>query len=258
MSGSIDSSLVVSAVWRYPVKGLGGESLPAAEVLSERGIDGDRRWMLAVRDVAGLLAGDEKWLPWNYARTLKSSARLAGLRASLSKDVLTVAHGDDVVRGVPQEPADKRQLEEFLRGALNDDDIFLADCQAHPAWDDENTPLTVLFSASVSDLSRHAGVSLSPIRFRANLIVEGGAPWNEREHFGGVLTVGDALQLSIIEGVERCPATQVNPQTGERDCNVPEMLLRHFQYNEMGVKCKILQGGKVAAGESAQWQSYDA
>lgn len=38
----------ISQVWRYPVKGMAGESLPAC-VLTERGLQGDRLW--AVRDL---------------------------------------------------------------------------------------------------------------------------------------------------------------------------------------------------------------
>jgi uncharacterized protein len=38
----------ISEVWRYPVKGMAGESLSAC-VLTDRGLQGDRRW--AVRDI---------------------------------------------------------------------------------------------------------------------------------------------------------------------------------------------------------------
>ena len=245
----------VSGVWRYPVKGLGGECLSSAEILPERGIAGDRRWMLAVNDASGLLNGEEKWRPWQYSLTLKKTEQLAFLHASLHGESLhiTTATGDSV-RGDMQSVEGRKEVENFLRDFLADDSIVLTDCESRPVWDDKNTPLTVLFTETVSAFAQESGTLLESERFRANVILEGGTARDEEKRSNEVLRVGEKVQLSAMEGVDRCAATRVNPKTGARDINVPENLVRLWKHNIMGVKCDVVNGGRLSVGDSAFWE----
>ncbi|MGI9296618.1 MAG: MOSC domain-containing protein [Gammaproteobacteria bacterium] len=248
-------SFFVAAVWRYPVKGLGGESLPAAEISPGRGIAGDRRWMMATADVSALLCGREKWRPWNYGPTLKKDPRLSDLHSSLQNGALTIrARGGDSVCGDPEDDGARRRIENFLRDFFADDSIALADCDSRPAWDYADSPLTALFTADAADLSRRIGAPLSPERFRANIVIDGGEALDEMNHIGDTLHLGEEAELTAVEGVARCAATRVNPHTGERDINIPEMLSRHYRRNEMGIKCAVRRGGTVAAGDPAGWR----
>ena len=251
----MSAALFVDSVWRYPVKGLGGESLPSAEILPERGIAGDRRWMLATSDVSALLSGREEWRPWNYGPSLKKDARLAMLSASLQNGALTIrSRSGDSVCGEPEDGGARRNMEMFLRDFFADDSIFLADCDSRPAWDYKNAPLTALFSASVDDLSEYAGTPLAAERFRANILIRGGAADDETNHFGESLLLGAAAELAAMEGVPRCAATRVNPETGARDINTPGVLMRRSQKNEMGIKCAVRRGGTVSVGARAFWK----
>lgn len=69
----VEQKVVVSNIWRYPIKGLAGESLTTTILSSGRGIVYDRRWLLATADTAPLLNGNDKWRPWNYGLTLKKA-----------------------------------------------------------------------------------------------------------------------------------------------------------------------------------------
>src|SRR5689334_14820618 len=60
----------VAALWRYPVKSLGGEQLDRADI-GARGLRGDRLW--AVRDVEGDITATARRLP----ALLTASARYA-------------------------------------------------------------------------------------------------------------------------------------------------------------------------------------
>ncbi|MBE8158330.1 MAG: MOSC domain-containing protein, partial [Betaproteobacteria bacterium] len=252
------SPLSIAAVWRYPVKGLGGELLSAAEILPERGIAGDRRWLLAAAapaGVAALLSGEEKWRPWNYGLTLKKDARLAFLRASLRGEILTIdekSGGETICCDMETEDG-REAADEFLRGVLKDDSVYLADCESRPVWDDK-TPLTALFCASVADLSEKCGVEVVAERFRANIVLDGGAAWDELNRGGGVLRLEAEVKLAAVAGVERCAATRVNPKNGARDINVPESLVRHYSRNTMGIHCGVMCGGKIIAGGGAVWE----
>ena len=50
----------------------------------------------------------------------------------------------------------------------------------------------------------------------------------------------------------RCPATQVDLETGERDCDVPRLLREHFGHADLGVHAAVLEGGRVAVGDSLE------
>ncbi len=249
------TTLSIAAVWRYPVKGLGGELLGRAGVLAGRGICGDRRWMFAASDVSPLLAGKKEWRPWNYGPTLKRDARLASMRASLHNGELKIETRDgNEVCADPENENGRQQIEKFARDFLGDNSLFLADCERRPVWDDANTPLTVLFSESLADLSRHCKTPLAAERFRANVVINGGAAWDEMRNIGGDFCIGDKTILTATEGVDRCAATRVNPQTEERDINIPEMLVRHYHRNEMGIKCAVRCGGEIVTGDCAAWK----
>ena len=245
---------VLSEVWRYPVKGLGGQRLSAAVIVPGRGIAEDRRWLLAHSPADKMLAGGEPWRPWDYALTLKKTAQLASLRAAVEGNnlIITAADGQSV-GGNPQAPAERFKIEFFLRKFLQDERLSLVDCESRPAWDYPRTPITVLFAATVADLAQHTGAALAAARFRANIIIDGGVAWAETRHNGGMLSLGDKVRLSVGAGVGRCAATTVNPESGVRDINVPQTLVRHYGHNMCGIKCVVLQGGKVAAGAPVSW-----
>ena len=55
-------------------------------------------------------------------------------------------------------------------------------------------------------------------RFRANLYFSGAPAWHELEWVGQELLAGRA-RLRVVKRIPRCPATQVNPETAERDAD---------------------------------------
>lgn len=253
------SPLSISAVRRYPVKGLCGELLPEAEILPRRGIAGDRRWLVAsvpAESVSALLSGAEKWRPWNYGLTLKKDARLAFLGASMRGEILTLEdkQGGGTISCDMETEDGREAADEFLREILKDESVYLADCEKQPAWDDKQTPLTALFLASVGELEKKLGAPVSAERFRANIVLDGGAPRDEWNYLGKALRLGAEVKLSAAGGVERCAATRVNPKTGARDMDIPEELVRHYSRNEMGIECGVIAGGKIFAGDGAAWE----
>jgi len=48
----------------------------------------------------------------------------------------------------------------------------------------------------------------------------------------------------------RCPATEVNPLTAERDANPVAELRAHFQHADLGVHAEVLEGGRIAMGSA--------
>jgi uncharacterized protein YcbX len=63
---------------------------------------------------------------------------------------------------------------------------------------------------------------------RANVYVAGWPVWSELDLLGKVLAVGPFTRLKVVKRIVRCAATNVDPQSGIRDLNVPLTLLRTY------------------------------
>ncbi len=56
-------------------------------------------------------------------------------------------------------------------------------------------------------------------------------------------------RLRVIGRIERCAATNVNPETAARDMNIPLALKRGFGHVDMGVYAKVLTAGEITLGD---------
>jgi uncharacterized protein YcbX len=101
--------------------------------------------------------------------------------------------------------------------------------------------------ASVRELSRVAGREVDPLRFRANVYLDGLAPWAEFGWLDKAIEIGPA-RLDVFARTTRCEATSVDPATGTRDMAVPAELARTWGHQDFGVYAKVAAGGLVAAG----------
>jgi hypothetical protein len=104
--------------------------------------------------------------------------------------------------------------------------------------------------ASVRELENVVGAPVDPLRFRGNIHVEGLAPWAEFDLVGQVLTAASGVRLKVTKRIERCAATNVDPDTGIRDLEIPKSLMRSYGHFDCGIYAEVLSGGSVANGES--------
>jgi uncharacterized protein YcbX len=109
--------------------------------------------------------------------------------------------------------------------------------------------LSLINLASVRDLERVVGRPVHPLRFRANLYFDGGTAWEEFAWVGRRLEIGGA-RLEVVDRIERCAATDVDPVTGARDMNLPRTLARGFGHVDMGVYAAVTAAGEIAVGAS--------
>jgi uncharacterized protein YcbX len=92
------------------------------------------------------------------------------------------------------------------------------------------------------------GLSVHPLRFRANLYVSGWPAWHEFELLGRTLAIG-AARLKVVKRITRCAAVNVDPKTALRDLEIPPALMRHFGHNECGIYAEVIAGGAIATGD---------
>ena len=117
-------------------------------------------------------------------------------------------------------------------------DEKLAQLAVH--FDPETTTLTV---------ERGGRQPMDPLRFRANLTVTGAERWEERDWIGYDLAIGEA-RLRVEEPIERCAATNVDPNTATRDMNIPMVLERGFGHVEFGVYARVTTPGTIRPGDA--------
>ena len=55
--------------------------------------------------------------------------------------------------------------------------------------------------------------------------------------------------LRVVKGTTRCPATEVNPETFERDINPVEELRTLYGHIELGIHAEVIEGGRIATGD---------
>lgn len=247
-------SIIVSGLYRYPVKGLSAEALQTVELRPGRTIPHDRRFAVA-HGTAPIDPAAPKWLPKAHFLQLMSNPRLAAVVAEYDAAATTLAlrrGGRVVARGDLSTQTGRTVIEQFfaaymtaeMRGAPK-----LVD-RGDEAFSDADAPfVSIINRASVTDLERVVGSPVDPGRFRGNILVEGAAPWAEFGWVGRRLRVGSA-ELTVEDRIGRCAATNVDPVTGQRDMTVPRDLLRGFGHDDCGIYARVTVGGAVSPGDS--------
>ena len=56
--------------------------------------------------------------------------------------------------------------------------------------------------------------------------------------------------MRVVSPITRCAATEVNPDTAERDLDTVAALRRHFGHNLMGIYAEVTEGGPIAVGDT--------
>jgi uncharacterized protein YcbX len=91
------------------------------------------------------------------------------------------------------------------------------------------------------------GRPVDPLRFRANVYVEGLAPWAEFGWLDKEVAIGPTRH-QVFARIKRCDATNVDPTTAARDMAIPATLLRTWGHQDFGIYAKVVAGGTVSVG----------
>lgn len=243
---------VIEKIIRYPMKGLSGIETPTIDLQKAKPLAGDRVFALA----HGASQWDPlmpEWRPKSDFVTLVRTERLAALDLSLDDDgtIALSREGRQVVRGNPDTPAGRAILEQFFAAYLGDEArgrIQIARAAGHALTDVPSPFISLINLESVKDLERVAKAPLDPIRFRGNIHLSGLKHWVERDWIGRELTMGSA-RFKVMEPINRCAATHVNPTTAERDLNLVRSLSDGFGHVEMGVYAQVIADGEIKSSD---------
>ncbi len=243
----------VRHLWRYPVKGLSPESLDHVLLAPGEGLPYDRAFAVAHGNTLFDPLAPE-WLPKHNFLMLAKNPRLAALSTSWDEATQTLTilrDGRQVSRGVLTSPVGRAMIAEFLEAFLKDEvrgTPRVVTAGGHMFSDHKEKVVSIINAASLHDLARVAGIELNPARFRANVMIDGLAPWTELDLVGRRIHLGGA-RLLVTKRIDRCPATSANPDNGKVEINVPKVLRKGFGHIDFGVYARVLDGGPVAVGD---------
>jgi uncharacterized protein YcbX len=246
----------IEYLYRYPVKGLTAEALERVKVERGGAIPWDRAFALAHGD-AGFDPAHPAWLPkWNFMCLMKHAraARLFSVFDPRSGILSIMApDGTGVEANALTQPGRER-IGAFLTQYLGEEARGTPTFHYVPGhgFGDQKIPVVSLNNlASLRDYESKLGTRRHRRRFRANIWFSGAQPWAERDWIGRELQIGGAV-VRVIKPTTRCPATQVNPETAERDADPVAELHSLYGHADLGVHAEVIEGGMVATGDAIE------
>ena len=230
----------VEAIFRYPVKSMGGERLEVAE-LGWYGLEGDRR--LAFRRM-----DDRSGMPWLTASKLPDLLLFTphpsedGAQRDLPTHIRTPdgeempVFGEDLAREVGRRYGAPVQMMQLRHG------IF------------DEASISVIALDTVGEIGRLAGRSLDVRRFRPNVVVRllRSGPFQEDEWLSGVLSFGegdDAPAITVTMRDVRCSMVNLDPDSASPAPEVLKAIVRAHQ-NTAGIYAAVTRTGQLAVGQT--------
>lgn len=244
---------VLKNIYRYPIKGLSAQPLTRIVLEAKKPFPHDRVFAL-VRPGAPFDTGDPRWGKKGLFVMLMLEEALARVRTMLDVETLQLTITQDnhqlIVADLNDEHARARVEEIFwqLVPAFRSAPTLVRARDGH-FMDKPDNVMSLINLATVRSLEEQWGYKIDPLRFRANFYIDDARPWEEFEWVGSDIQIGDGL-FRVDRRNGRCGATNVNPETGRRDLDLPGSLRAAFGHKELGIYLVAREGGRVAVGDS--------
>ncbi|HEY5290531.1 MAG TPA: MOSC domain-containing protein [Caulobacteraceae bacterium] len=243
----------IATLYCHPIKGFTPQKVASALLETGAAFPGDRLW--AVED------GPSGFDPEHPGHISKSRFTVLAKMAEVA-----LAHTDyDVATGKVSAVAPGRTdfhaslaeetgrvgfaawLSELL-GATASGPLRLLEGGGHRFLDHPQGHISIISLASVRDFEARLGKPVDPLRFRANLYVDGWPAWAENDWVGRELTLGEA-RARVFAPITRCAAPDVDPTTAQRDIEVTTRLHQFYGHLLSGIYVQVTDGGRVAEGD---------
>jgi len=248
-------TIELKAIKRYPVKGLSGIEMPAADISAHQMLKDDRRFIIATQSSVGQ-DGVHEWARKSNFLQLVNTPKLAELGIEYDDATTTLSilrNGRAICKGNLEDKMGRTVVEDFLKAFLKNDAAGTPKIYSVPdvSFGDMKEPyISVINLASVRDFGdRIVQKEIDPMRFRGNLLIDGLEPWAELKWEEGQIVRINGVDFRVIHPITRCKATSVNPGTAESDINVPLMLRKGLNHLYIGVYVEPVNSGQIRPGD---------
>jgi uncharacterized protein YcbX len=256
----IDQNAHIHSIYRYPVKGLSPELLLNTTLVPGATLAADRLYAIE-NGPSNFDPLAPRHQPKMRYLMLMRNERLAKLRTHFKDEdhTLTVKlEGRETARGDLREVNGRTRIEQFFAKFCADElrgppRILFA--PGHSFSDVAKKVVSIINMASVAELENAIGAPVHHLRFRGNVYLEGWPAWSEFDLIGREITMA-GTRLKVIKRIVRCAATNVDPDTGQRDLSIPETLMKSFGHADCGVYAEVVTGGAIRVGDMAQTGNF--
>ena len=255
------------SISRFAVKGLPGEFIPSASLEQGRGIQNDRRYAFALADTdfdplhPRPLPKINFLMQMRFARLARLTSRYDDATATLT---IQSPQGTLAV-GRLERAEDRAMIERAINAFMGEDlkkPVRLVQADGHRFTDvsvvspEMMEAVSVINLATVRDLEQRLHRPVDARRFRGNLLVDGVEPWSELDWIDREVFIGDVRFRGALR-TRRCAATEVNPDTAERDIKLPVELMRNYKHTDLGVYLYVCADGVLNPGDAIRLSPSD-
>ncbi len=257
--------LSLASIHVYPVKSLGGFTVEEAN-LTDRGLEHDRRWMLVDPEGVFLTQREHAAMACLHINALESGFRVTDVRNGATLDLpWTMETAEERMCGVWSARV------RTLRGiagwnawfsqqlGASVELVFMPDATKRRTDGryakgltslSDGFPYLIVSEASLDDLNERLDEPVPVDRFRPNLVIAGGAPF--QEDGWKEITIGEA-SFQLVKPCARCVIISTDQESGARGKEPLRTLATYrslgskvlFGMNAMGV-----QSGTVRIGDA--------
>jgi uncharacterized protein YcbX len=258
MSSPVAGTL--QALYRHPVKGFTPEPMSEVALSPGVGFPFDRVWAVE-NGPSGFDQAAPAFIPKQKFTVLASLPRVAAATTRYDEaDGLLYASAEGLAPFAGRlAAADGREAFAAWMGQLLGEEargpLKVIEAPAHHRFTDHpQGQVSVVNLASVRDLGQRMGVEIDPLRFRANLYVDGWPAWSENDWTGGAFQLG-GVAATMLKPIVRCAATHVNLKTAKRDLEVTKALFDHYGHMHCGIYLQVTSPGRLALGDICEGPS---
>lgn len=249
----------VVRLFRYPIKGLSPEPMERLDLVQHHGIAHDRSFALALGTTQFDPAAPQPLAKTNFLMLARNEA-LARLRSRFEPEtrrLIVRLAGQTVVEAALDEAVGRAAVEDFFTAFMGDAACGRVRVVSSPGhrFTDIGAPVPAFMNcvslinlASLRAVETAMGRRLDPLRFRANVYIDGPSAWAEFDWMNTVVTLG-GVPCQVVRRTRRCPATNVDPVTADRDADVPRALREKFGHADLGVYLQMAGSGPVMLGD---------
>lgn len=247
--------ILLKSIYRYPVKGLSAQPMQDAFLEENKTLPLDRAYAIE-NGTRTFDPASPKHMPKIKFLMLMRHERLARLSTTFEDDghTLTIFRNQrQVARGRLIEPIGRNIIEQFFAAFMPDALLgppAIAHAPGHSISDVRDKCLSIINLASVRELSRLTGHEVHPLRFRANIYIDGLPAFSEFNWLDKDIRIGNSARLKVFKRTQRCAAVNVDPQTGKRDMALPNALLNAYGHSDMGIYARVIEAGPISSRDS--------